>query len=175
MPMPRRKELNGTIQCIACKEWLEYGCFYVRPDNIRPYSKCKLCHIKHSRIRNIKNPRTKEQIRIDNKNKPWSAKDVTSARESAKHYGIVSTLTAEEWEHIVKSHNYNCYLCGNKLTLESKHENTLSLDHIIPLSRGGPNNKDNVAPVCLYCNSAKRNLTFEEFKDKVRAWSKHNE
>jgi hypothetical protein len=38
-------------------------------------------------------------------------------------------------------------------------------DHVIPLSRGGPNGITNVLPACRACNSDKRDLLLDEWKD----------
>ena len=40
----------------------------------------------------------------------------------------------------------------------------LTVDHIIPLSRGGRHTPGNLAPACLSCNCAKRNKTPEEWR-----------
>lgn len=48
-----------------------------------------------------------------------------------------------------------CAYCG--VTTE------LSIDHIIPRSRGGSHSNDNLACACVTCNSAKRAMTSDEF------------
>jgi hypothetical protein len=59
-----------------------------------------------------------------------------------------STLTGEEWAAIKKQFKNRCVYCG-----EVK---PLTMDHIIPLSKGGQHTKNNIIPACLSCNSAKR-------------------
>ena len=39
----------------------------------------------------------------------------------------------------------------------------LTLDHLIPLARGGPHSQDNLAVACRKCNSRKGTKTYEEF------------
>jgi len=51
-----------------------------------------------------------------------------------------------------------CVYCGEPLTLE-----TLTMDHVIPLSRGGTNFERNKAPACWPCNFAKAQLTADEY------------
>ncbi len=47
---------------------------------------------------------------------------------------------------------YTCYKCGKLLTRWDA-----TLDHILPVSRGGKNTKDNLITCCLFCNSKRRN------------------
>ena len=58
--------------------------------------------------------------------------------------------TFEEWENLKKIFNYTCPSC-----LKKEDEITLSIDHIIPLSKGGTNYISNIQPLCRSCNSKK--------------------
>jgi len=49
---------------------------------------------------------------------------------------------------------YRCQYCGEKKTVPE-----LTLDHIIPRSRGGDNSPVNVVTACLQCNNRKRDRT----------------
>lgn len=51
---------------------------------------------------------------------------------------------------------YTCYKCGKLLTRWDA-----TLDHILPVSRGGKNTKDNLITCCLLCNSRRRNKEIE--------------
>lgn len=50
-----------------------------------------------------------------------------------------------------------CFHCGEKF---SKSE--LTMDHLLPISRGGKSTKRNVVASCRPCNSKKRNWTRSE-------------
>ena len=75
-----------------------------------------------------------------------------SRRQNARRRGaILSTenpLTAADWLDIVKRAKGRCYYC--------KRKRKLTLDHVIPLSKGGKHDKSNVVPACGPCNSIKR-------------------
>ena len=47
----------------------------------------------------------------------------------------------------------HCYYCDTSVPPRE-----LTMDHIVPLARGGFTNKGNTVPCCKDCNSAKRDL-----------------
>ena len=47
-----------------------------------------------------------------------------------------------------------CHYCGKKVGADE-----LTLDHIVPVSRGGCSNKGNLVPACRDCNQKKKYLT----------------
>ncbi len=59
-----------------------------------------------------------------------------------------------------------CYYCGQKFSpLE------LTMDHIVPLIRGGKSTKGNLVPSCKECNSRKKHmlpLEWEEYIERLR-------
>jgi len=44
-----------------------------------------------------------------------------------------------------------CHYCGKKFAPKE-----LTMDHIVPLARGGASTKNNVVPACAQCNSSKK-------------------
>jgi len=67
--------------------------------------------------------------------------------------------------------NYRCQYCGKKF---DRHE--LTMDHVVPKSRGGKSTWDNIVLACVRCNSIKSDKTPEEAgmklqrKPKKPAW-----
>lgn len=59
----------------------------------------------------------------------------------------------------------DCGLCGVRMNLDYGKGNRAkaTIDHKLPLSRGGRNTQNNLWLVCQLCNSLKGNLTVEEF------------
>ena len=47
-----------------------------------------------------------------------------------------------------------CHYCGKKVGAAN-----LTMDHVIPVSRGGTSTKGNVVPCCKDCNNAKKSAT----------------
>jgi CRISPR/Cas system Type II protein with McrA/HNH and RuvC-like nuclease domain len=70
-----------------------------------------------------------------------------------KHH--VRTLRASR-PRIYKRDNYECVYCGSK--------KDLTLDHVVPKSRGGGNDWTNLVTSCFKCNLKKGNKTPEEAK-----------
>jgi len=61
-----------------------------------------------------------------------------------------------------------CHYCGLRLTLEPGHQNTLTLDHKIPISAGGPNKPFNYAAACGPCNATKGSMSEADFRRVLR-------
>ena len=57
-----------------------------------------------------------------------------------------------------------CYHCGERFKPEE-----LTMDHLIPIARGGKSNKKNCVPSCKSCNTKKGAKTRAEMElDKLR-------
>ena len=59
-----------------------------------------------------------------------------------------------------------CHYCGSK----TAHKN-LTMDHLVPLARGGRSTKNNLVPSCKDCNNKKKNmlpLEWEEYLEKQK-------
>jgi 5-methylcytosine-specific restriction endonuclease McrA len=56
--------------------------------------------------------------------------------------------------NVYKRDDYKCVYCGSK--------NQLTLDHVIPKSRGGANSWNNLVTCCMECNVIKGDRTPEE-------------
>lgn len=65
-------------------------------------------------------------------------------RASLEDAGV---FNAETWEGLCASFSYLCVACYEP--------RPLTVDHIVPLSRGGTNHVDNLQPLCRSCNSRK--------------------
>ena len=50
-----------------------------------------------------------------------------------------------------KTSSGTCHYCGRKVGIKN-----LTMDHVIPLSRGGRSTKGNLVPCCKQCNTAKQ-------------------
>lgn len=93
-------------------------------------------------------------------------------RESLKKE-VLATLTSEEWIECQdyfrdEEGNTRCAYC-NKITKSA------TIEHFIPISKGGILTKENVLPVCLSCNTSKQDTDFFEWYPKQEFYSKNQE
>ncbi len=77
-------------------------------------------------------------------------KRLASQKRKALERQTESSLTLGEWELLKKQYGYACPMCG-----VSEPEIMLTIDHVIPISKGGDNCAENIQPLCQSCNSTK--------------------
>lgn len=72
--------------------------------------------------------------------------DITRERRKARE------LRSSEWwkRKLAKG---ICYYCGRSFPAKE-----LTMDHIVPVSRGGKSTKGNIVTACKECNNAKKQL-----------------
>jgi 5-methylcytosine-specific restriction endonuclease McrA len=64
-----------------------------------------------------------------------------------------------------KTSTGTCYYCDEKVGFKD-----LTMDHIIPLTRGGRSTKDNLVPCCKKCNNEKKNalpIEWDQYMDHL--------
>jgi 5-methylcytosine-specific restriction endonuclease McrA len=83
---------------------------------------------------------------------------ILCARRTARERSMEGDFTLEEWNSKLEEYNYRCAYCGCELNTE-----TITIDHMIPIVRGGTNYIDNLVPACRSCNSRKHTKTAEEY------------
>ena len=64
-------------------------------------------------------------------------------------------------ENVYKRDNYECVYCGYS------NVKMLTLDHVIPQSKGGKDSWDNLVTACRQCNGEKSDLTLEEYGKQI--------
>jgi len=68
------------------------------------------------------------------------------------------TITRDEWLAVCEKYNNKCAICHKELPL--------TMDHIIPLSKGGTHTVENIQPLCKSCNSRKSNKIVGELENE---------
>ncbi|MFH1242120.1 MAG: HNH endonuclease [Pseudomonadota bacterium] len=60
-----------------------------------------------------------------------------------------------------------CYYCHREVGREQ-----LTMDHIVPLSRGGKSKKGNLVPACKECNNKKKTMLPLEWEEYLESLAK---
>ena len=72
-------------------------------------------------------------------------------------------LNAPSLRNVLVRDNFKCQYCGKGISLRNA-----TRDHVIPLSKGGPNTLDNIVASCKACNGLKDNMSLHVFEEKYR-------
>jgi hypothetical protein len=82
-----------------------------------------------------------------------------SHRRRARERASKVDLTSEEWQRILKNQEDKCNLCGKRLC----KSRPATMDHIIPLAKGGDLTFNNTQALCRSCNSRKGAKVMKSF------------
>jgi len=74
---------------------------------------------------------------------------VATARENrrSREMKAEGSFTEQQWHDLCAIYDNRCLCCGST--------EPLTVDHVIPLARGGSNDISNLQPLCLRCNKRK--------------------
>ena len=78
-------------------------------------------------------------------------------RKAILRHFLKLEISIAEWERIKKRYNYQCSICRKREPFIDQKITRLTIDHILPLSRGGGNELKNIQPLCHRCNAKKGN------------------
>lgn len=100
----------------------------------------------------LKNPEKyreySRQYRADNPDKAslWDAGKKAKRRASID--ATIDKISPQQWLGIKQQYKHHCAYC-------LKPFKKLTMDHVVPLARGGSHTAENIVPACQSCNSAK--------------------
>jgi 5-methylcytosine-specific restriction endonuclease McrA len=137
---------------------------YLAPGSVR---QCKICRRGHARASYLKRRDVYLQQRRDRyqaehdeqlaARKAWALanpeKVALTARIKRQRKRAAGKLTAPEWRSVLEKYGSACLCCGS--------DGPPTIDHVIPISRGGMNTVDNVQPLCNGCNMRKSTQTID--------------
>jgi 5-methylcytosine-specific restriction endonuclease McrA len=150
-----RKKYYEENKEIIKKQQQEYRKTCNRSEENKVY---RLKNKKHLSIK-AKQYREKNKEKIKEKSKDYYKKNKekffwhNAKRRSILRKASIYTITKKEKKRILMSSCFACFTTEN-----------ITIDHVIPLSRGGGHRIGNLIPLCMACNRSKKNKTLTEWK-----------
>jgi 5-methylcytosine-specific restriction enzyme A len=91
--------------------------------------------------------------------------EITDESEIGKEKAKARELRRSSW-WLNRIHPGICFYCNRDVGRAN-----LTMDHIVPLSRGGKSKKGNIVPACKDCNSKKKYLLPIEWEEYLQTLS----
>lgn len=161
--------------CVDCSQALSLDNYYIYPTG-KTYIRCKLCHKLLNRANRKKNSATYAQTQrrkywLDpdiarQRSRDWATNNRSKVSEINKKHaqkypekmrekgarrrartennGIFFITSQEK----LKLYNSSCFYCGSKESIQ--------IDHVIPIARGGRHSIGNLVAACARCNNQKK-------------------
>lgn len=168
--------VNNNKQCKRCEAVQPVEMFYKTPYG-KPQPYCKPCNSAMSKASKQADPNLKAKRRayyqankeailaktkayhqahpevMKKASEKWAANNPERCRERVQRRrnlkrGNGGSYTAQEWKELCERAGNRCLDCGGK--------KPLSVDHVTPVSKGGTSDISNLQPLCVSCNSRKR-------------------
>jgi|LSQX01.2.fsa_nt_gb 5-methylcytosine-specific restriction endonuclease McrA len=167
----------GLKYCPKCDQTKAITEFYKNGNTLR--SLCKECEIKRSKLSKestgyYRRPEVRAKRNEDSRlcrqakyrfDEEYRVAELIRCHNRRKLV-TETTLTPLEWLSIVEQFNHSCAYCGTK--------HNLTMDHVVPVARGGLTEYHNIVPACKSCNSSKKAkdvidwYTAQPFYDRAR-------
>lgn len=112
----------------------------------------KLCEKRRERYQRNKDKEREnsKKWQLANLQKFRHAQNLCKTRRRHQMKKSDDKITFDQWENIKTLAGNRCHYC-------KKEFKKLTMDHVIPLSRGGEHNPSNIVPACQSCNASKSN------------------
>jgi 5-methylcytosine-specific restriction endonuclease McrA len=160
---PLRGNANGRkTHCPQDHEYTEENT-YVAPSGNRQCKTCRKVRVMESyerhrekRTAEMRAWREANMDRVRENLRRWNEENRERANMLSrlkKHRRRASgVLTVADWELVLSIYGAACLRCGKA---------EVTIDHVIPTSKGGPNIISNVQPLCGWCNTSKGTKTID--------------
>ena len=151
------KPVTVTEQtCTKCQVTKPAGEFYREPRYKNGLmTRCKSCFTAATVAR-----RTKEQVNAAalrwRKRNPEKVREANRRIKAMRRRNERRRWTPADWDRLVARFDGCCAYCGER--------KDLTLDHVVPVSRGGRHAAGNFLPACVSCNSSKSDKFLAEWR-----------
>ena len=184
-----RHRVKGKVRCAACHGWLLLSDFdRLLRDQRRRRKKCRRCveveksYLRRNRVnkkkydkrrrvvetevqRSVRNRRRRVRYatdrghrrRYENMRRRHRDRSIETEQRRARLMDAAGSFSKAEWSILKRQYGFRCaYCCKRK---------KLTMDHVVPLIRGGRHDKTNIVPACVNCNAQKHTA---DWSDKLR-------
>ena len=173
--IPTHSDMGGEKECGKCCKTKKFQLFYRdhrSPDGHN--SVCKSCKKEYITEYLVRNPEKADKRR--DSNAAWRAANPDAVMHYSRLRSIKEKLTGRPYllkrrqtikhtrlgiisrKDIISTYGMVCSICHRNILLSQ----LLTIDHVVPLSRGGTHTLDNLRPAHGYCNTWKSNRLPEE-------------
>ncbi len=123
----------------------------------RKYTKHREKILAEMRERYARNPEPakKRSLAYSAANPDVGRRALHKRRALARANGVFK-VTNRDYRRLLQRHDHKCFYCGKS--------GDLTIDHIIPLARGGRQSIGNLIPACTSCNCSKKSRTIMEWR-----------
>lgn len=164
---------DGRFACSKCGEAKSPDEYHYDKSRDRRYRHCKSCHSLLLREWNEGNAEYKNELR-----RQWRTNNVDLAREQWRNDSMRrrAALRSVEYDPLVSIEalilrdGSTCAYCGTAVSTGGEWDTKASVDHVVPVSCGGPHTFDNTVVACLPCNTSKNSRTPEEWASGALAY-----
>lgn len=135
----RRREATGPSEQAKAKNNARVARWKAdNPERVSEHRKAERQNNKEKRLADWRDyqKRNPEKMRVRNNGR------------RALRAGNGGSHTVEEWQRLCETFDWRCACCGERRPLTE--------DHVLPISKGGTNDIDNIQPLCGSCNSRKK-------------------
>lgn len=160
-PVIVRDGVRGRA-CVACLEWKpleKFSRHKTAAEGRR--NRCTTCEgrlaYKRNRARCIAQAKKWQRLHPE---QARQIKHAGTARRRARMLGLDGEhVSSAQVEQLFESYDYHCAYC--KVMVAD------TIDHVVPLVRGGRHEYANLLPACIRCNMDKGTLLLNEWADKI--------
>ena len=180
---------DGTRTCTKCMERLPSSSFHkdkAASDGLRAMcKKCRIAHVKDWYQENSERQSAKEKKRrLANPEKYTEKEALRYLKDREKRIGLATEHShrrkARKLKTVVekgisknalkKRFGTKCYYCEKEMDFSvgvgrKFNKDMATIEHLIPLARGGEHTWENTVLACRHCNISKNAKTIEEFEE----------
>lgn len=169
-PICKTKSKDGyASKCKTCKNKLAVNTYdpeqekeRTRPHLEKRYGQKKVYY----ELNREKIDKKKREYRKTNGYK--QLKRFSNEKRRTKKQLLEYNFSKKQWKECINHFDGLCCYCGEQVEI-------LSMDHFIPLSKGGEWTLNNIVPSCISCNSSKQHTDFSVWYPKHKSYSKQRE